>query len=381
MEEIAVIDLKGRGRELGRAHGEALKGPIREFAQRAFEVHQANLPPGSDRSALLAVARRNLPWLTEYSPELIGEMEGIAQGAGVGLDDILFLNTFLEFEDLRAPELGARLLAGRPPSGPPSGPAWGCTTVQIHPEASLGGRSTYLAQNYDMEGFYSRYNAILRIARPDGRVEAVYTLAGILGLAGLNSDGVGLVINKIVANDARPGVIYPFLVRRALAQSRLGDAFGAVVLAPRASGMVYQLASADGYGFCVEVSAGRHALLPFTGAVAHTNHYLDPSMLPFETRGWLSHGGSYVRREVAARLLRQNAGRLDLDAVKALLSDHTNYPRCVCAHGLPEEPPTTSFCSIASIILDLGERAMLAAHENPCRNPYVRVDAARREAR
>ena len=366
MDAITVIELKGAGRRLGRDHGEALRDSIKEFSERAFEVHRANLPLAVDRSALVSYARRNLAHLRDYSPELVEEMMGVAEGAGLPADDILFLNTFLEFEDLRPPELGARLLSKR---------LWGCTTVQVHPEAAADG-GVYLAQTYDMEGFYSRFNNILRITRPDGRVEAVYTLAGVLGLNGLNSDGVGLVINKIVANDARAGVIYPFLVRKALGQSRLGDAFGAIVFASRACGMTYQLASADGYGFCAEVSAGNYALLPFTGAVAHTNHYLDPSMRRYETPNWLSNGGSYVRREVAARFLRLNYGRLGVDALKTLLSDHTNHNRCVCAHGLPNESETESFCSIAAVILDLPNRVMLAAHENPCRHEFREVSAS-----
>jgi isopenicillin-N N-acyltransferase-like protein len=185
---------------------------------------------------------------------------------------------------------------------------------------------------------------------------------------------VGLVINKLVATDARPGVPYPALARGALSQDRLGDAFGALVFANRASGMNYQIASKDGLGFCLELSAGRYHLVPFErGAVAHTNHFLGEAMRAFETPNWLSHGGSYVRLEVARRFLRENSGSIDVEALKAITRDHVNHPRSVCAHPLEGEEETTACATVSAVVLDLVEGVMWACDGNPCQNEYIKV--------
>jgi isopenicillin-N N-acyltransferase-like protein len=359
---MPVLELTGEGRSLGRAHGEALKERIREFYQKAFEIHAQNMAFKATRQDLLDFTRRNLAALNRYSPLLCQEMAGIAEGSGLEFDDILFLNSFLEFEDLRPPALGGELLAK---------PLWGCTSFNILPEAAKDGQ-TYLAQTYDMEPFYGKYNVVLKIKRPGGS-EIVYTMAGILGLNGLNDRGVGLVINKLVAKDARPGVIYPFIVRQALAQDRLGDAFGVIVFTSRAAGMNYQLASRDGLGFCLELSAGQYFLIPIDGAVAHTNHYLEPFMRNFEAPNWLCHGGSYVRREVASRFLKQNHGRIDLEMIKSITRDHTNHPRSICAHYFKGEKETSAGSTVAGIILDLNRCVMLVCQGNPCQNHYHEI--------
>ena len=109
MTTVKIVEIKGRGRTLGRAHGEALREPIRGFAATAHEIHQVNLGGGVDRAELLEIALKNAWRLKRFSPVLYEELEGIAEGAGVPIGDVLLINSFLELEDLRAPALGRRL--------------------------------------------------------------------------------------------------------------------------------------------------------------------------------------------------------------------------------------------------------------------------------
>ncbi|MDR1606925.1 MAG: C45 family peptidase [Deltaproteobacteria bacterium] len=356
---MRVLELAGVGQSLGQAHGEALREEIKELVELVLANHAENIKIKVTRADLLDLASRNLVAISRYSPSLMAELEGIATGANLSLEEILFLNSFLELEDLRPPVLGAQLTTK---------PLWGCTTFHIRPEVTKEGRA-FLAQTYDMESFYERFNVVLKIQRPTGQ-EIVYSLAGVLGLNGINDRGLGLVINKLVAKDARPGVIYPVIVREALSQDRLGDALAAILFADRASGLNYQLAAREGYGFCLELSASQYALLPIEGALAHTNHYLSPAMKPFEAPNWLTHGGSYVRLEVANRFLRDKRGQIDLPAIKAITQDHFNYPRSVCAHNALDEDENTACATIAGVILDLEEGALHLASGPPCQNEY-----------
>ncbi|MBP2665938.1 MAG: hypothetical protein H6Q76_918 [Firmicutes bacterium] len=360
-QEIPLLELKGSPRQRGHIHGEALRSLIAEFLSTSYEVHRANMPMVASREALVDFSRRNLGFLKRYSPDLLDEMEGIAEGAGQTFDDILFLNSFLEMEDLRAPSVGGRILDGN---------LWGCTTFNVLPAASGDGNS-YIGQTFDMELYYTKFNCMFRIHSDDGPTALVYSLAGILGLNGMNSAGIGMVINKLVATDAREGVIYPFIIRKSLAQTRIGDAFGATVFAERASGMNYQLASTDGVAFCIETSATWYDLLPFEDAIAHTNHYLSPLMRRYETPKWLSHGGSYVRHQVMSRNLKRECGHLTPATLKALTQDHTNSPRSVCAHGFDGQDEYNAFGSISACVMDLTGQTLWFSNGNPCCHDYV----------
>jgi isopenicillin-N N-acyltransferase-like protein len=364
MKEIPVIDLSGSPYEIGYQHGSGLKEKIISFHNSIYDLHLHNLMIMASRDSLQAYAMRNIGYLKNYSAKLFEELRGIADGCGLSLEDIVFLNSFLELEDLRPPELGAKLINTK---------LWGCTSFNVLPSASRDGRP-YIGQTYDMERYYSKYNVILRIYQDDGTDQLVCTLAGVLGLGGINSRGIALSINKLVANDAREGVSYPFIVRKALDQKRIGDTFGAVVFASRATGMNYQLASEDGVAWTIECSAGYYDLLPNLGATSHTNHYLSPKMHRYETKNWLTHGGSYVRHQVSSRILGENIGKIDLPLLMEITRNHTNYPRCICAHGFDGQNEMDAFSTIFAVIYDIREHAMYACHENPCTNSYMKVD-------
>jgi len=361
-QNIPTLELEGTPYEMGMTHGRALKEQIVEFAASVTAVHQANNAIlGVTRDALSAFCMRHLGFLKKFSSALVEEMRGVADGAGVAFEDILYLNSFLELEDLRAPGLGGKILPDA---------LWGCTTFNVTARATADG-SACIGQTYDMEKFYEKYLAILRIRPESGPDVLVLTLAGILGLTGLNSAGVGAVINKVVATDARPGVIYPFIMRKALAAERIGDALGTVIFSPRASGITYQLAGA-GTAFCAETSATHYELLEIDGAIAHTNHFVGAFMRRYETPNWLSHGGSMVRQQVACTFLKRHKGALTLDLLKELTRDHTNYPRCICAHGFPGEPDHTAFHTIFAVIMDPAEGWLEFCPGNPCQNEYKR---------
>lgn len=359
---IPVLDLAGAPYELGLAHGEALKEQIHDFAATITAVHQANNAYlRAERESLIASCMRNLGFLEKFSGPLVEEMRGIADGAGLSFEEVLYLNSFLELEDLRAPGLGGKILPDA---------LWGCTTLNVTEGASGDGRA-YIGQTFDMEKYYQRYLTLLRIKPSQGNSVLVLTLAGLLGLNGLSSVGVGAVINKLVASDARPGVIYPFIMRKALASERIGDALGAVIFSSRATGMNYQLSGA-GVTFCAETSATHFELLPIDGAIAHTNHFLGTSMRRFETPNWLSHGGSMVRKQVADRFLQKHRGGLESERLKELMRDHTNHPRCICAHGFPGEDEKTAFHTIFAVVMDPAGGWMEICPGNPCQTDFFR---------
>lgn len=361
-KSIPILNLSGTPYERGFTHGREQKESIVDFISSIIEVHQANNSYLKiEDQSLRAFCMRNLGFLEKFSSDLVEEMRGIAAGSNTKFEDILLLNCFLELEDLRAPSLGAKNLPDN---------LWGCTSFNLPTKISADGKA-YIGQTYDMEKYYEKYLTLLRIHSDSGPDMLVLTLAGVLGLNGINSAGLGAVINKIVATDARPGVIYPFIMRQALASERIGDALGSIIFSPRATGINYQLAG-EGVAFCAETSAERYQLLDCQNGLAHTNHFVGSEMTSFETANWLSHGGSMVRKQVADNFIALHRGSLTPDLLKSLTQDHTNYPRCICAHGFPGEGEVTAFHTIFGIIISPADGWMDICKGNPCENSYER---------
>jgi len=359
---LPVLELSGSPYEIGLGHGRALKERIAEFMATITSVHQANNAYLKvDEDSLISLCKKNMGFLEKFAPDLVEEMRGIGDGSGFSCDEILYLNSFLELEDLRAPGLGGRVLPDA---------LWGCTTFNVTAEASADGRA-YIGQTYDMEKYYEKFLCLLKITPEKGPTMLVVSFAGVLGVCGLNAAGLGAVINKVTATDARPGVSYPFVMRKALAAERVGDALGAMIFSSRASGINYQLAGA-GVAFCAETSACSYQLLEINGAISHTNHFVGSDMRRFETPNWLSHGGSMVRKQVADGFLKKNSGRLTPELLKELTRDHTNHPRCICAHGFPGEAETTAFHTVFAVIMDPAAGWMEFCQGNPCENGYER---------
>jgi isopenicillin-N N-acyltransferase-like protein len=366
MDSVSYLELKGQGRALGQAHGEHFRPLIRKFVETFAELNLKNIPSKISKGDLVDLSLANVPYLSRSAPVLFEEMTGIAEGAKVSLADIVFINSFLELNDIRAPLVSHRLTSPR---------NWGgCTSFNLKPRATEAGKP-YVGQTYDMEEYFAEYNAVLKITSPNGRVKLIYTLAGILGLAGINDYQVALTINKLVSTDSRAGVIYPLLIRKALDQERLGDAFAALAFAPRASGMCYQLSSADGLAFCLETTASKYAVIDFRHSQAHTNHYLDPLLKPLEA-DWLTQGGSFVRLQVARELLDDFRGRVSVDHLKSVCAEHKNYPRSVCSHAIEGEPDYERMATIAAVIFEPSMGIMHFAGCHPCQQTFTSFSLA-----
>jgi isopenicillin-N N-acyltransferase-like protein len=360
MSSAAFLELKGQGLSLGQAHGEHFRSHIQHFTETIAELNLKNIPAKTTREALVDLCLKNIPYLSRYSPFLLEELTGIAEGSNVPLSDIILINCFLELNDLRAPLVTDRIISER---------NWGCTSFNLKPRTTQDGKPL-IGQTYDMEKYFADFNVILKITDPKGHSKLIYTLSGVLGLNGSNSSGLAVVINKLVPTDSQTGVIYPMLIRQALDQERIGDALSVLAFVPRASGLCFQISSSEGLAFCLETTARKHALIDFRYGLAHTNHYLDPFLKPLEA-DWLTQGGSYVRLQIAQELLDDFQGRVSVNHLKNLCVDHKNYPRSICAHSFDNEQEHEAMASISAVIYEPSTGTMHFADCFPCQQTFT----------
>lgn len=348
------FEWSGTHREVGMQHGDERRDEIAELIATLERNVEIRRHPSAEQldldgyvAALYRASRR-------FAPDIAEELEGIAAGSGIEISKIVFLNAFLDLVSLRH-ELSVDALLG-------------CTSFAVAPPAT--DHEVFVGQNYDMEHFYRDFAGIHRISVKDKPTCQVFTFAGVVGCAGMNDAGIGLCINFLHTAEPAVGVLYPFLVRAALAQQRIGDAIGALTVATRAGGMHYLLADAGGILVSVETSSDNHdVVFAMDGVATHANHYCSNRLrmvdamvgLPSYSSAIARRGSTLVRQHVSERSLRGKTG-LTLDDLKQLCRSHVNYPYSVCFHGDESQQPTLRGYTIASLIFDLsGSRLHVSA--------------------
>lgn len=319
MAELPYLEISGGPQARGQAHGEAFREEIRTLLEGYFEdLEQSSRAHGVEpltRARALEISGTYLGPAEEYAPHLVEEVRGIAEGAGAPFEQVLALNAFLDLYD----HLSNAFVKG------------GCTTLMAPGE--IDGRGAVIGQNYDLHSIFAPAAVVIKIVGQDGPDALVYTSAGMLGCAGLNGEGIGVVINNLVPADSGPGVPYPFVIRGILASERIGDAIDAVVATPRASGMNYVLCDRNGEIYDLETTAREYEVTcPFEGPMAHTNHYLTERLKPLERRQWDQRGQSILRWGRATRRLLASE-QTDGAALREILTDRVNYPLGICRYN------------------------------------------------
>jgi isopenicillin-N N-acyltransferase like protein len=365
---MQLVDVIGQPRERGRRVGARYAEVIRELTND----NRSSLQLLSERRTRRPLEQRemrtraleSMRLIGAWAPELLEEAHGIAEGARIELEEVIALNDFLDCFDCTFPQLRAMIP--------------GCTTFAASgPSTTDGG--TYLGQNYDLRALYKRGAVLFRTRSSDGLEALVFSLAGMVGCAGLNAAGLGIVINNLTPGDSRPGVPYPFVLRRALESTRVADAMNVIASAKRASGLHYLIADASGEIIGLETTARDFEVLyALDGTLGHTNHYVHPALLSYDAPSKNFNGDSYTRWSRINRLLRWNMGRLDVARFMEFARDHAGTPQSICRHVVPDRSPLESGGTVASLVMDLPRRSLNIAVGNPCDASYTehQLDAA-----
>jgi isopenicillin-N N-acyltransferase like protein len=302
-------------------------------------------------SQALLQAREYLAVARAHLPQYVEELEGLAEGAGVGLEEIAVPNCGEEFTcDAEATD-GASMKASP-----------GCTAVAV----AHGGRHI-VGHNMDWYSVDLDKNMLFDVAGPEGVRFLAFCGLPYLPALGMNSAGIAYVGNSLYCNDQRPG-IPNVLVRRWVLDSRtIAQACRRGTHAQRARGSNHLLADSDG-GICnLETSgtAGSLALSPQT--CAHTNHYVHDDMLPYEASG---NDNSRARLRQARAMLREGLEREadPLELVMDILRSHASEP--ICEHPA-DNPEPTDYMTVGSMVCDIDNGRVFVCAGPPCRSSYT----------
>ena len=303
-----------------------------------------------------------------FRPAYLDEMRGIAEGAGLGLADVLAIN--VRTEVMYAAKARQAPLAAR------NQPAE-CSAFAVVPAPDASGQAALLGQNWDWLLHSAQTLIVLEVSQDDGPDFVTVVEAGLLAKAGLNAAGLGLVTNALVtdADTGTPGLPYHVLLRAILDCATVTEALKVLQAGMRSSSANYLIAHASGAALNVEAAPGDftrlYPQLPDHGLLLHTNHFLTPGLAP------VRDVSLWAMPDSAVRLQRLRAGARTpaaVDDFRALLADHADYPHSICSHADPAQHPLEQGATIASLLMDLPARRLWLAAGQPCQTPYEELD-------
>jgi len=198
---LDVLWCSGGPTERGQQHGEALRPLIDEGVGRWLDVLAST--HGIDPDDYIAEFLRNTSYrasIERWAPELLLEVHGIAAGSGQSVDRLLVYSML----DEEWHYFKTRSSAEAP----------GCTAVGVR---AGNGRPTLIGQTMDIPSVHDGTQVVVIHEEQGAPTQAVFTGAGMIGLMGVNSAGVGLCVNNLeMLPAARFGMPVTFLERKLL---------------------------------------------------------------------------------------------------------------------------------------------------------------------
>lgn len=272
MKKIRKLQISGTSYEMGFQHGKAFYDEIHHFTEDRILLSMSEKWTGRtlSREAVLALADACVAIHHAYAPELMQELQGIADATRLSLGALIINNGFTDFIDTVYAVGDVRKPAA------PEYAADDCTAFLVANETTADGHGIY-GQTWDMHDSATPHVMLLH-GQPDHAPEFLsFTINGCIGMIGMNSAGIAVGINNLMGSDGQIGVMWPFVVRKVLMQESLEDAIACITEAPLAGAHNYTLMDKTGRGCNIEAMATRnHIEWLDANTIAHTNHCIVP---------------------------------------------------------------------------------------------------------
>ncbi len=324
-QTIPLIEVHGDASARGSAYGgryrERIRATWRYYAETVFTA--SKLEPAQIRTR----AERVRELIGDFKQDYCAEIEAIAEAAGLARWEVYALNARTEILNAKVGE---------------------CTAVYLPDSRVLG-------QTWDWLEALEDLMALTHYIYPSGH--RILTLAepGQLAKIGLNSAGLGVCLNFLVAPHGLEGVPVHVLARALLECTSLDEARAVIARAGAGKSSHYLLADATGQALSVEFE-GAHsgAVEPVDGIYAHTNHCLAPNRNP---TGYVVPT-SPERLAAARQRARRRSGN-GVDALQHVLDFDDGTQAAIRVRYRPEPLlGGDNVGSCATLVMDLPARQM-----------------------
>lgn len=379
-----ILDISGSPYERGLAHGQRARTQV-AGSIRCYAAMFANA--GFDWAAAQQRASQYRDTIAECGGGLIEEIEGIAEGSGFAVNEILALNARTEIlpptnhsldpadvAKAREHNAGLKLFS-----------IGECTSVAVKGSRCTDGH-TRVAQNWDWVGFQRQNVVVLRVTRnpthgDSGPDYLTLTEAGMLAKIGINASGLGVGLNILRATNDRQHIGVPVHVfqRLALDCNSVAEVLALAQRLKFSGSSNAILGDASGQVASLEYSCnGIYAVQPENGVVTHTNHFAGPELAPYQTS--LADMFTTVPRLACANAnVKTWPAQIDNSHLQALLRDESgegDNPKinAVCRWPDLSQPVEVQVETVFSVIIDCDARSLLVAPDIPSRVGYVGVE-------
>jgi predicted choloylglycine hydrolase len=363
-DTIKKIELGGSGYKRGLKHGKKLKDEIDEV----YSLWKQNLKTEINRDAdtLLNEFLKTTnfrPAIESWTPDLMDEIRGIADGSGQQYSDVfafqlldelwVYIDSIYQYEAEHCSSVGV--------------PA-----SKNHP--------AYLAQNMDLEIYMNGYQVLLHIPRSkDIPEQYLLTCAGLIVTTGMNEHGIGVNVNTLMElTSSTDGLPVSFVIRGMLSKRKGEDVLSFLKTVKHASGQNYLIGIQDSvYDF--EASANQVVRFRPSnnreGFLYHTNH----ALVNHDVKRWYN---GYHEKVLAGETKNMNSEtrfralekRLEIpndeivvDTIRSILrsKDSDQYPIC---NSYRENGRVFTFGSVIYTLS--GERSIQVSKGPPDQNGY-----------
>ena len=378
-QDMPVVDLAGSARQRGRIYGESQRERIAGILACWYGDIAAThkVAPESYIADFMAQTAFG-PTIEKHTPDVMEEVRGMAEGAGVSEQVMLAFNCMDE-EWWYGRERLARAGGGRGDDGEH------CSALGI---AGQPGLPTYVAQTMDIAGWSEGYQVLLRLHdEATGLTSLIFSVAGMLMLNGMNDAGVAVCCNTLLQLERRKdGLPVQFVTRGILAQRSFDDAVAFTRAVPHASGQNYTIGTA-GRVVSLECSANKvAAYVPGEDAnrVWHTNHPFGNDDItrgagsPLDEGGVMASANTLARYDCLTRRIGQ--GRVTPETIKAALASRDDAQHPVSRRVEPGQANVIGFTAGAMVYVLENPPHMEMAAGPPCSTDWMPFRFADRAA-
>ncbi|CEI66347.1 hypothetical protein FVEN_g4268 [Fusarium venenatum] len=326
------VRCSGTPYEIGHQYGAAAKDKVNgslSFYEWLFQETCS-----MNWEAVRQEAKKYIEPLRNISPRHAEELQGLADGAGVDLLDIVALNV--------RTEITFSLYTENPTTPIQTD---GCTSAACRQRNG----QVLLAQNWDWQPKQAPNLLICHISQPGTDIPniSMVTEAGVIGKIGINSAGVGTTLNAIRARGVDDTKLPIHLALRSALESKSAREAANKLYEMGTAGSGHILVSDPSEAIGLEcTSIGiKEINLDSIGTLVHTNHLLleHPGV---DEPGWLPD--SQVRFARMSELIQNQIalGSIDHDSLFELFKDEQGYPASINRDVTAHKDGTTTLFNI-----------------------------------
>ena len=348
-----ILIVEGEARERGRQHGELARDQIGLSVERymARFQHFAGLTPEQARE----IAGSFADPIRDYDPDILEEIEGVAEGSGFRREDLLAVNCRSEVMfGVAFPE---------------------CTSFGLQPDVTATGH-TYVGQNWDWAPDIQETIIVLVVKQDPKPAIVLLDEAGMIGRMGMNSAGIALASNTLLTEEHQRGVPYNVLLRGILNENTFSKAIAALITPRRALAANYLFGDGEGQTLDIEASPTHTDIIaPTDGIVTHGNHF-EGARLKGRDLGLERFPDSAYRPCRLRDLLRTAGRRITEGDMQSALQDTFGFPNSISRAVDPEKYGLEQLETVASIIFDATDQRFLLHRGAPTGGEYNEFDLA-----